>query len=192
MLTSKIASAVTGFTAAFVLTFSLFVLYGMGEQLCGVMLPKIAEPLHLGGFEVTLSQYIIGIVYMFCALPAALYAMRFGYKAAILFGLGCVTLGCFALYSTVAIQAHGYFFVAIITVGLGWVFLDVAANPLAASLGPDRSFVWRLNLAQAIYPLGAISAFVSEKWLLGAHVIWGTKFTFSAAHPSYCSVLPSC
>ena len=183
MSASKTASAVSGFSAAFVLTLSLFALWGMGQQLSGVLLPHIVEPLHLRGFEVTLSQNISGMVYMICALPAALYATRLGYKAAILFGLGCITLGCFALYSTLAIQAHGYFFVAATIVGLGWVFLDVAANPLAASLGPSDKFVWRLNLAQAVYPLGTIAAMVSEKWLLGTHVIWGAKFTLSAAHP---------
>jgi len=30
----------------------------MGQQLSGVLLPKIAEPLHLRGFEVTLSQNV--------------------------------------------------------------------------------------------------------------------------------------
>jgi len=181
--TSKTVTAVTGFTTAFVLTLSLFALWGMGQQLCGVLLPRIAEPLHLRGFEVSLSQDVTGIVYMIFALPAALYAMRLGYKAAILFGLGCITLGCFTLYSTVAIQAHSYFFAAVAVMGLGWVFLDVAANPLAASLGPDDKFVWRLNLAQAVYPLGTIAALVCEKWLHGTHVILGATFTFSAAHP---------
>ena len=66
---------------------------------------------------------------------------------------------------------------------LGWVFLDVAANPLAASLGPDDRFVWRINLAQAVFPVGTILAISTEKWLLGPHVIWGARFTFSAAHP---------
>jgi len=183
MLAPKPASTVTGYTAAFVLTLSLFAVWGMGQQLSGVLLPKIAEPLHLRGFEVTLSQNVPSMIYMICAIPAALYATRLGYKAAILFGLGCVVLGCFTLYPAVAIQAHGYFLIAMTTMALGWVFLDVAANPLAASLGPDDRFVWRLNLAQAVFPVGTIVAIVSEKWLLGTHVIWGAKFTLSAAHP---------
>jgi FHS family L-fucose permease-like MFS transporter len=183
MSTSKTGSAVSGFTAALVLTLSLFALWGMGQQLSGVLLPKIAEPLHLKGYEVTLSQYIAGIVYVICALPAAFYATRLGYKAAVLFGLGCITLGCFTLYSTLAIHAHDYFFLAATIMALGWVFLDVAANPLAASLGPDDKFVWRINLAQAIFPVGTIVAIISEKWLLGPHEIWGARFTLSAAHP---------
>ena len=83
MPASKTASAVFGFTTAFILTLSLFALWGMGQQLIGVLLPKIAEPLHLQGFEVTLSQNISGVVYMLCALPAALYAVEdvgFGYR----------------------------------------------------------------------------------------------------------------
>ena len=103
MSTSKTGSTVPSFTAALLLTLSLFALWGMGQQLSGVLLPKIAEPLHLKGYEVILTPYISGFVYVICALPAALYAMRLGYKAAVLFGLGCITLGCFTLYSTLAI-----------------------------------------------------------------------------------------
>jgi FHS family L-fucose permease-like MFS transporter len=156
----------------------------MGQQLCGVLLPQIAGPLHLQGFEAAVSQNASSVVYMLCALPAAIYATRLGYKAAILFGLGCVTLGCFTLYPAVSMQAHGYFLIAITIMSLGWVFLDVAANPLAASLGTDDRFVWRLNVAQAVYPVGTIAAIVFEKWLPGTQVAaFGARFTFSAAHP---------
>lgn len=173
-----------GFAAAFILTLSLFALWGMGQQLCGVLLPQISGPLHLQGAESWLAQNATGIFYMLGAIPAAFYATRLGYKAAILFGLGCVMLGMFTLYPAIAIHAPGYFLVAITIMSLGWVFLDVAANPLAASLGSDDRFVWRLNVAQAVYPLGTIAAIVSEKWLLGTHVgVEGAKFTFSAATP---------
>ena len=183
MLTSRTERTLTAFTAAFVVTLSLFALWGMGQQLSGVLLPRIAEPLHLKGFELTLSYYISSIVYMLCALPAAIYATRLGFKAAVLFGLGCFALGCFTLYSSLAVQGHHYFFIAATVMALGWVFLDVAANPLAASLGPEDKFVWRLNLAQAIFPVGTIVAIVSEKWLLGTHVIAGVKITLSESHP---------
>ncbi len=183
-MTSKTTSAVTGFMIAFVLTLSLFALWGMGQQLFGVLLPRIAGPLHLQGSTAALTQNIPGIVYMVGALPAAFYATRLGYKASILFGLGCISIGCFTLYPAVAIHAYGYFIVAITTVSLGWVFLDVAANPLAASLGPEDRFVWRLNLAQAVYPLGTIAAIAFEKWLIGTHVgVSGASLTFSAATP---------
>ena len=184
MSVSKTVSTATGFKTAFVLTLSLFALWGMGQQLCGVQLPEIAGPLHLQGLEAAVSQNASAVVYLVCALPAAIYATRLGYKAAILFGLGCVTLGCFTLYPTVAMQAHGYFLTAIAIMSLGWVFLDVAANPLAASLGSDDRFVWRLNVAQAVYPVGTIAAIAFEKWLLGMHVaVFGAKFTISVAHP---------
>ncbi len=184
MSTSKTVSSATGFKTAFVLTLSLFALWGMGQQLCGVLLPQIAGPLHLQGFEQGVANNASSVVYMLCAIPAAIYATRLGYKAAILCGLGCVTLGCFTLYPAVELQAHGYFVIAIITMSLGWVFLDVAANPLAASIGPDNKFVWRLNVAQAVYPVGTIAAIVLEKWLPGVHVAaFGAKFTFSAADP---------
>ncbi|HUO97225.1 MAG TPA: hypothetical protein VMU01_01070 [Rhizomicrobium sp.] len=183
MPASKTGATATGFAAAFGLTLSLFALWGMGQQLCGVLLPQIAGPLKLKGLELGYSQNVSSVIYMLGAIPAAFYAMRLGYKAAIQFGLGCIVLGCFALYPTVSLHAHGYFLVAMTTMALGWVFLDVAANPLAARLGPEKTFVWRLNVAQAVYPLGTIAVLVLEKWLIGTHEIAGTKFTISAAHP---------
>ena len=184
MSTSKTVSTASGFRTAFVLTLSLFALWGMGQQLCGVLLPQIAGPLHLKGFEDAVATNASAVVYMLCAIPAAVYAVRLGYKAAILCGLGCVTLGCFTLYPAVALHAHGYFLIAIITMSLGWVFLDVSANPLAASLGTDDKFVWRLNVAQAVYPVGTIAAIIFDKWLTGTQVsVFGTHFTLSTADP---------
>jgi FHS family L-fucose permease-like MFS transporter len=184
MLTSKTVSSATGYKTAFVLTLSLFALWGMGQQLYGVLLPKIAGPLHLQGFEEEVAKNASSVVYMLCAIPAAIYATRLGYKAAILCGLGCVTFGYVMLYPAVVLQAHGHFLIAIITMSLGWVFLDVAANPLAASIGTDDKFVWRLNVAQAVYPIGTIVAIVFEKWLPGIQVAaFGARFMFSAADP---------
>ena len=184
MWTSKTVSGATSYKTAFVLTLSLFALWGMGQQLYGVMLPQIAGPLHLQGFEAAVVINSSSVVYMLCAIPAAIYATRLGYKTAILCGLGCVTFGYVTLIPAVELHAHSYFLIAIVTMSLGWVFLDVAANPLAASIGPEDKFVRRLNVAQAVYPVGTIAAIVLSKWLPGIQVAaFGAKFTFSAADP---------
>lgn len=173
-----------GYTACLALTVSLFALWGFGQQLSGTLESQLAAPLHLEGLERTLSQSLTGIVYFFCALPAAYYARRFGYKASILFGLGCICLSSFTLYPTAGAQTHGYFLGALTAMAIGWIILEVAANPLAASLGPEKTFVWRLNLAQAVFPLGALAGTIAGQWLLRAHLaVPVAKATYTLAHP---------
>lgn len=177
-------AAVASFAVAFVLTISLFAIWGMGQQLSGMLLPQIAGPLHLQGIELTISQNVTNVVYMLCAIPAAFYATRLGYKAAILCALSCIVLGCFTLYPTVVSQAHSLFLLAMTSMAIGWVFLDIAANPLAASLGSEANAVRNLNIAQAAYPLGTLLAIVYEKWLLNKQIaIAGMEITFSIALP---------
>jgi len=156
----------------------------MGQCLYFDLLPQITGPLHLKGLEAELFWRISGIVYLIFALPAAFYGRRFGYKAAIMFGLGCLSVGCFTFYPAVTIHAHAYFFIAVAAMALGWIFLEVSANPLAASLGPDETFVWRLNFAQTIYPLGTMAAVFFAQWLPREHTaVLGEKLTFLLSNP---------
>lgn len=66
MPTSTTASR---FTSALILTLSLFALWGMGQQLCGVPLPQIAGPLHLTGLADVAGP--LGNVFVWAALVFA-------------------------------------------------------------------------------------------------------------------------
>jgi FHS family L-fucose permease-like MFS transporter len=171
-------------TTALMLTLSLFVLWGMGQYYYYTMMPQVSAKLHLHGLTGALADNLASIAYFVCALPAAIYARRLGYKAALLLGLGSIGIGCFTLYPAVALGAHGYYFIATASLSAGWVVLEVAANPMVANFGPDESFVWRLSLAQALYPIGSILAVFVSYWLLGTYLVEvGAKFVFSFLNP---------
>ena len=184
MRNSRPVRATSSFTAAFALTVSLFALWGMGHRLYDMLLPQLAGASHLQSYYLALAQSLTGVVYFFGAIPAAFYARRFGAKAAILFGLGCICIGSFTLYPAAEIHTHGAFLFAVAVITCGWIFLEVAANPLAASLGPDETFVQRLNFAQAFHPLGALAGIYVGQWLVAADmVVPHAKASYSIAHP---------
>lgn len=184
MSTVKSPFAVTGTRTALALTLSLFVIWGMGQHYYYTMMPQLVGHVHLQGLALYASQYIPTLASLVAAVPGAIYARRLGYKAAVLLGLGCISMGCFTLYPAVAMNAYGYYFAAAATLAIGWVVLEVAANPMAASLGPEEGFVWRLNLAQAMYPIGSMLAIFVGYWLLGTYLFQaGTHFVFSLVNP---------
>lgn len=177
-------NAAASFTVAFALTVSLFALWGLGHRFFDALVPTFAEVFRLGPYAKAFTGAIYSVVYFVGAIPAALLARRFGGKIAILLGLGAIAIGSFMLYPAAEMQVYGYFLIAIIVMATGWIFLEVAANPLAASLGPDKTFVWRLNFAQSFYPLGALAGVFAGDWLLHAHLAMpGEKNVYAIAHP---------
>jgi FHS family L-fucose permease-like MFS transporter len=176
--------ATANFAAAFILTVSLFALWGLGHRLYDTLLPQFAKVFDLRSFQLALTQSVYSIVYFVGAIPAALYARRFGYKAAILIGLGSVCVGAFVLYPAAETHVFDYFLGAIALMSLGWILLEVAANPLAACLGPEEHFVQRLNLAQSFFPLGALAGMFIGNWLLDYNLaLPAERFAHSIVHP---------
>jgi FHS family L-fucose permease-like MFS transporter len=172
------------FTFAFALTVSLFALWGMGHWLYQELVPQFARRFHLGSEELAGTQSVYSVVYFFGALPAALFARRFGGKIAILAGLGAIGIGSFLLYPATQALSYQYFMLAVTVMACGWVALEVAGNPLAASLGPPERFVWRLNLAQSFYPVGAFVGMVIGVWLVASREILPDPTHAAAiAHP---------
>jgi FHS family L-fucose permease-like MFS transporter len=82
---------------------------------------------------------------------------RFGYRAAVLMGLGLYGAG--ALLFLPAAQASQYyaFLIALYVIASGLAFLETSANPLIAVLGPADSADQRLNFAQTFNPIGTMS-----------------------------------
>jgi FHS family L-fucose permease-like MFS transporter len=174
----------TDFAAAFVLTVSLFALWGLGQALFNTLLPQFVQAFVLRGFGQALTQSVYAIVYFVGAIPAALYARRLGYKAGIILGLGNLGLGAFLLYPAAEMQAYPYFLFAVILMSCGWIMLEVAANPLVASFGSVKTSVQRLNLAQSFFPLGTLLGFYAAQWLAVSHLALPSGgLRYPIAHP---------
>lgn len=170
--------------APLVLTISLFALWGLGQRLYDTLLPQFAQNFSLQGYQLALTQSLYSFAYFLAAIPAALYARRFGYKAAVLAGLGVFCLGAFLLYPATETHSFNYFLFAVAVMSCGWIVLEVAANPLVASLGSEETSVRRLNLAQALFTPGSLLGIYCGRWLLEANLAVPTaKLTHSIVHP---------
>lgn len=105
--------------------------------------------------------------YFVFAIPASLFMRRFGYKAAVVFGLLLYGVGALLFYPAAEVQEYAYFLCALFVIASGLAFLETSANPLVTVLGPPDSAERRLNFAQAFNPLGVLSGiFVGRNFIL--------------------------
>jgi FHS family L-fucose permease-like MFS transporter len=151
---------------AFVLTFALFALWGVGHRLYDTLVPDFAKVFGLDSVELVVTQNIYGLVYFLLAIPAALYARTFGCKAGIVFGLGCWCVGAFLFYPAAQQQAFTFFLLAAAVMCCGYIFIEIAVNPIVARMGPPESAIRRLNFAHAFYSIGVLTGLYVGRWVI--------------------------
>jgi FHS family L-fucose permease-like MFS transporter len=165
---------------AFVLIVSLFFLWGVANNLNDILIKQFKKAFELSDFRAGLVQSAFYAGYFLLAIPASLVTRRFGYKAALLVGLGLYAAGAFLFYPAAAVRTYGLFLGALFIIASGLAFLETAANPLVTVLGPAEGAARRLNFAQSFNPLGSITGV-----LIGQHFIFsGVELT-----PSQLAVL---
>jgi FHS family L-fucose permease-like MFS transporter len=166
-----------GVTGLFVLITGLFFLWGIPNNLNDVLIRQFMKSFAITRFQAGLVQSAFYLGYFVLALPAGLLMKRRGYKTGFVTGLVLFAIGCFLFWPAALSGQYGYFLAALFIVASGLAFLETAANPFIAQLGPTASSERRLNLAQAFNPIGAI---------LG--VLVGTTFIFSGVELSAAQV----
>src|SRR5215472_14090957 len=82
-------------TYAFVVVISLFFLWGVANNLNDILIKQFKKAFELSDFQAGLVQSAFYGGYFLLAIPASLAIRRFGYKAALLAGLGLYALGAF-------------------------------------------------------------------------------------------------
>ncbi len=162
-----------GVLRVFILITGLFFLWGIPNNLNDVLIRQFMKSFAISRFQAGLVQSAFYLGYFLLALPAGMLMRRKGYKAGFVTGLLLFSTGCFLFWPAARAGQYSYFLVALFVVASGLAFLETAANPFIAQLGPTATSESRLNLAQAFNPVGAI---------LG--VLVGTRFIFSGMEPT--------
>ena len=157
-----------GVLRVFILITGLFFLWGIPNNLNDVLIRQFMKSFALSRFQAGLVQSAFYLGYFLLALPAGMLMRRKGYKSGFVTGLLLFSAGCFLFWPAAQSGQYAFFLVALFVVASGLAFLETAANPFIAQLGPTATSESRLNLAQAFNPVGAI---------LG--VLVGTRFIFS-------------
>jgi len=166
--TPKASLLPPGVTRAFVLVTVLFFLWGIPNNLNDVLIKQFMKSFAITRLQAGFVQSAFYLGYFLLALPAGLLMKRRGYKAGFVTGLILFATGCFLFVPAARSGQYAYFLTCLFVIASGLSFLETAANPFIATLGPAETSEPRLNLSQAFNPIGSI---------LG--VVVGTRFIFS-------------
>lgn len=141
---------------AFAAVTTLFFAWGFITSNNDPLIVAVRAAFHLDYTEALLTQIVFFLAYGLLSLPAAWLTSRLGAVDMILGSLGVMVMGCLLV---VASTLAGHFWpilAALFVLAGGFTALQVAANPLAAELGPPRKSHFRLNFAQAFNSLGVV------------------------------------
>lgn len=156
----------------FILVTTLFFMWGIPNNLNGVLIKQFMKSFELTVFKAGLIQSAFYMGYFFLAVPAAILMRKYSYKAGIIFGLLLYATGCLLFWPAAIIGTYGFFLLALFIIASGLAFLETGANPFIALLGHRNNSERRLNFSQAFNPIGSVVG-----------VLIGTVFIFSGIEP---------
>jgi len=143
--------------AAFVVVTCLFFAWGFITSNTDPLIAAMRGIYTLNVAEGMLTQFAFFLAYLVMSLPAAALLARLGHSRTIITALMVMVGACLLMLFASRIQAYTMVLVALFVMASGITALQVAANPLAASLGKPEYSHFRLTLAQAFNSLGVVA-----------------------------------
>ena len=142
--------------AAFVTVISLFFAWGFITSMIDPLIAAVKGIYSLSDREALLTQFAFFISYGIISLPAAALLTKAGHVRTILYSLAAMLAACLIILLATFIETYAVVLFGLFVMGSGITALQVAANPLSASLGsPERSH-FRLVFSQAFNSLGTV------------------------------------
>lgn len=155
-----------GASLAFAYVTTLFFAWGFATSLIDPLIAAVKGVFDLNYTEAFLTQFAWFTAYGVVSLPAAAVLSRLGYARSVVGALAVMVLGALVVPLSTMLDFYPGVLVALFVIAAGVTLLQVAANPLAASLGDPRGSHFRLVLSQAFNSLGTVAG-----PLLGATVM---------------------
>lgn len=146
----------SGISAAFVSVTTLFFAWGFITSNNDPLIASLKASFHLSYTEALMTQLVFFAAYGFMSFPAAALLNKVGSVQSILIALTTMIIGCLVVQFIVRYQDYALILASLFILGIGITTLQVAANPLAAALGPAESSHFRLTFAQAFNSLGVV------------------------------------
>ena len=147
----------------FILVTSLFALWGFANDITNPMVSAFKKVLELDNFRASWVQFAFYFGYFTMALPAAIFAKKYSYKRSIILGLALYATGALLFYPAALNQSYGFFLLSLYVLTFGLAFLETTASPYIMALGAAETATRRLNLAQAVNPIGALGGLIVAK-----------------------------
>ncbi|VAW22730.1 Predicted mannose transporter, GGP family [hydrothermal vent metagenome] len=155
---------------------SIFFIFGFATTFIITLSAKVKVIFELTEFEAQLLNFSFFITYAFISIPIGLYIKKIGYKRALIIGLLLMAVGSFLFFPAASIPSFGLFLISTFVLATGVVFLQTAANPYVAALGPESTASGRLNLTQALNSIATMAA----PYLISLFIFKGASEMLSA------------
>jgi FHS family L-fucose permease-like MFS transporter len=138
----------------FVVLLGLFFGWGFVTCLNDLLTPILKQLFALNQFEANFvafaffTAYFIGsLFYALSSMVGITFFVRLGYKGLVLLGLVLSGLGCLIFIPAAMLKSYPIFLVGLFSIGFGFTFLQISANPLVLISGDSDTGASRLNLA---------------------------------------------
>jgi FHS family L-fucose permease-like MFS transporter len=157
----------TAYLIPFILVTSLFFLWGIANNLNGILIPHLRKALQLTNMQSTFVDTAVYLAYFLAAIPAGIILKKFGYKKGIISGLILFSIGAFLFIPAANSRTYEVFLTGLFILGCGLTILETAANPYATKLGDPEGATQRLNFAQSFNGLAAsVGPFIGTIFIL--------------------------
>lgn len=161
-----------GVTGAFVALSTLFFGWGFITSNADPLIVAMRTAFRLTYTEALQIQLVSFLANGLMSFPAVALGNRLGQVNAMLLALATMVSGCLSVGLALSAASFPGVLLALFILALGVTMLQVAANPLAAALGPESSSHFRLNLAQTLNSLGVV---IGSNY--GAAIMLGDRVT---------------
>ncbi|HEY6048378.1 MAG TPA: glucose/galactose MFS transporter [Sphingomicrobium sp.] len=145
-----------GIPLAFAAVTTLFFAWGFITSNNDPLIVALRAAFSLDYTEALLTQIVFFLAYGLLSLPAAWLTSRIGAVDMIVGSLAVMAGGCLLVVASTGLGDFRPILAALFVLAGGFTALQVAANPLAAELGPPQRSHFRLNFAQAFNSLGVV------------------------------------
>ena len=139
---------------AFAAMTTLFFVWGFLTSLNDILIPHLKGAFELNYAQVMLVQFCFFGAYFIVSPIAGKLIDRVGYRRGVIFSLLVMAAGCGLFYPAAEVEMYSVFLLGLFVLASGITILQVSANPYVSALGPERTAVSRLNLAQGLNSLG--------------------------------------
>ena len=153
-------------TAAFASVTTLFFAWGLITSLVDPLVAAVKSIFTLSNLEAQLSAFAFFIAYGVFSIPAAMLVARLKSVWSVVLAICLMIVACLIIMGAANIDTYEGVLCGLFVMASGITILQVAANPLAAALGPPEKSHFRLTFSQAFNALGTVVG-----PLVGAHLL---------------------
>ena len=173
-------------TSAYAIVTCLFFAWGFITSLVDPLVAAVKGIFQLSNLEAQLSASAFFIAYAVMSLPAAVLLSRKKAVGTVLIALGLMVAGCMIMLLAANIAIYMLVLLGLFVLASGITILQVAANPLAAALGPPERSHFRLTFSQTFNSLGTfIGPYLGAVlFLKGVEVKHGEALTYEVRQAS--------